>query len=114
MLLINRTCLVVSSLELQRRLIQVKVHKKIFHSVSKETTHKPSKVAAAKNVSSCVHVIDSIIFLISFDNWKLLFFANVFSYLVIFSATKFETSILKEVCILRYLKNISANSKVSE
>ena len=90
------------------------MHKKIFHSVSKETTHKPSKVAAAKNVSSCVHVIDSMIFLISFDSWKLLFFVKVFRYLVIFAATKFEASVLKEVCILRYLQNISANRKVSE
>ena len=29
----------------------------IFYSVSKETTHKPSKVAAAKNLSSSVNDI---------------------------------------------------------
>ena len=56
-LLINIIYLVVSSLEMQRRLIQTKVHYKIFYSISKETTHKPSKVAATENFSSNMYVI---------------------------------------------------------
>ena len=55
---INHICLVVSSLEIQRRLIQIKVHYKFFHSVSNEPTCKPSNVAAVKNFSCSVHVID--------------------------------------------------------
>ena len=31
----------------------------VFYSVQIETTHKPSKVAAAKNVFSSVYVIDA-------------------------------------------------------
>ena len=58
LLLTNSICLVVSSLEMQRRLIQTK----FFYSASKETTHKPSKVAAAKNFSSRAHVIDTSCF----------------------------------------------------
>ena len=59
LLVINRIYLVVSSLEMQRRLIQTKLHYKYFYSVSKETTHKHSKLAAAKSFSSNVHVIDT-------------------------------------------------------
>ena len=62
LLLINSICLVVSFLEMQRKLIQSKVHYKFFSSVSKETTHKPSKVAAAKTFRQCVHVIDTTCF----------------------------------------------------
>ena len=59
LLLINSICLFVSSLEMQRKLIQTKVHYKFLSSVSKETTYKPSKVAAANNFLSSVLVIDA-------------------------------------------------------
>ena len=39
---------VFSSLKMQRRLIQTKVHFKCFESVRIETSHKPSKTEAAK------------------------------------------------------------------
>ena len=55
LLIINRTCLVVSPLDMQRRLTQANY--KFFYSVRIETTHKPSKVAAAKNYLSSVHVV---------------------------------------------------------
>ena len=42
--------MVFSSLEMQIRLIQTKVYYTLFHSVWKETSHKPLKVAAAKEV----------------------------------------------------------------
>ena len=46
-------CLVVSSLEMQRRLIQTNVHYKFFTLFQKKkTTHKHSKVAASKNLPS--------------------------------------------------------------
>ena len=47
---------------MQRKLIQTKVHYKFLYSVAKETTHKPSKVAAAKSVSSGVYVINTTCF----------------------------------------------------
>ena len=47
---------------MQRKLIQTKVHYKFLYSVSKETTYKPSKVAAAKSFSSGVHVINTTCF----------------------------------------------------
>ena len=59
LLSINSICLVVSSLEMQRKL---KVHYKFFFSVSKETSHKPSKLAAKKNFSCSVHFIDTTCF----------------------------------------------------
>ena len=48
--------MVVSSLEIQRRLMQTKVHSKFLHR------YKPSKVAAAKNFSPSVHVTDTTCF----------------------------------------------------
>ena len=100
-------CLVVCSLEMQRKLILTKVHYKFLFSVSKETTHKPSKVKKklAKNFSSSVHVIDtdllrSMLF-IPFDNWKSILFVKVFRYFSRHIVAFFETSILKEVRILR-------------
>ena len=61
-LLRNSICMVLSFLEMQRRLIQTKVHYAIFYSVSKETTQKPSKVATAENVSFSVDVTDTTCF----------------------------------------------------
>ena len=48
---INTIYLIISSLEMQRRLIQIKVHYMFFDSVQTETTHKYSKGVAAKNFS---------------------------------------------------------------
>ena len=42
--------LVFSSPEMQRRFMQTKVYYKLFHSAEKETSHKPLKVAAIKEV----------------------------------------------------------------
>ena len=42
LLLVNSSCLIVSALLKQRRLIQTKVHFKCYYSVQIETTHKPS------------------------------------------------------------------------
>ena len=46
---ISNIYLIVSYLEIQRRLTQTKVHYIFFYFVLKETTRKPSKVPAAKN-----------------------------------------------------------------
>ena len=43
--------MVFSSLEMQRRLIWTKLYYKLLYSVWNETSHKPLKVAAAKNLS---------------------------------------------------------------
>ena len=48
LLLKNSINLVFSSLEIQRRLIQIKSYYTFFYSVWKETSNKFSKVAAAK------------------------------------------------------------------
>ena len=45
--------LIFPSLKNQRRLAQTKVH---FYFLSKETAHKPSKVATAKKLLSSVYV----------------------------------------------------------
>ena len=42
--------LVFSSLEIQRRFMQTRVYCKLFHSAEKETSRKPLKVAAIKEV----------------------------------------------------------------
>ena len=90
LLLINSICLIVSSLEMQRKLILTKVHYKFLSSVSKETTHKPSKVVVAKNFSSGVHVINTKLLrrmlFIPFDNWKSVLFVIVFCSFEIISA----------------------------
>ena len=101
---------------MQRRPTQTKVHNKFFHFVSKETTQKPPKIAAAKNFSSSVNIIDTTCFnecfFISFDNWKSFFFYKSLSLLREFFSRHivafFEPSVLKEIRFLRYLQNISA------
>ena len=54
--------------------MQTKVHFNFFYSVRIETTHKPSKVPAAKFFFSNVYVIDATYFdecfFVSCDNWK--------------------------------------------
>ena len=52
--------MVFSSEEIEKRPIQTKVYYKLFYSVGKETTHKPSKVATAKNLFSRVDIVDVI------------------------------------------------------
>ena len=114
LLLINSISLVVSSLEMQIKLIQTKEHRKFFCSVSKITTHKPSKVATAKNnlVHSACYRYNLLwwMFFILFDNWNSLIFVKVCRYNEILSAAILQLSskqsALKEVRILRYLHNI--------
>ena len=119
LLLTNSIYFVFSSLKMQWRLIQTKLFYTIFHSVWKETSHKPSKVAAAKNFFSSVYVIGtacfSECFLLPNDNWKTLFFVQIHSYPEGFCkhhvVAFFETSVLKEVRIyVHYLHN---NTKVN-
>ena len=59
---INSIFLVFSSRETQRRLMQTKVYYKLFYSVSKEASHKPLKVAAAKKSFPSVFIIDTTCF----------------------------------------------------
>ena len=55
---INSIFLFFSSKEIKGRLIQTKVYYKLFYSISKEASHKPLKVAAAKNISQvCLSLI---------------------------------------------------------
>ena len=112
MLSINSICLIVCSLEMQRKL---KVHCKLFFSVSEGTSHKPSKLAARKNFSCSVHFIDTTCFdecfwfhlitgAIAFGKSLSLLWDSFSRHIAIF----FETRALKEVRILRYLHNIIA------
>ena len=50
LIVINSDYLVLSSLEIQRRLMQTKLYCTFFCSVLKKASHKPSKVAATKSV----------------------------------------------------------------
>ena len=50
--------LVFFSLEMQRRLVQTKVHYKLWQFAWKETSHKLLKVAAAKKSFPSVYIID--------------------------------------------------------
>ena len=59
LLLISNIYLVFSSQETQRRFVQTKGYHNCFYSVLKETTHKPSKVATAKNLSSSVYFVST-------------------------------------------------------
>ena len=54
--------LVFFSLEIQRRLVQIKVYYKLCYSVWKETSHKPLKVAAATESFPNVYIIDTTFF----------------------------------------------------
>lgn len=85
-----------------------------FYSLWKETSHEPSKVTAAKNILQCVDYWYDLlrsIFFIPCDDWKILLLVKRFRYFEIFFnchiASFFETIILKEVFILRYLHNNS-------
>ena len=59
LLLISNIYLFFSSLETQRRLVQTKRYHNCFYSILKETTHKHSKVATAKNLSSSVYFVST-------------------------------------------------------
>ena len=85
----NSICLIVSSLEILRRLIQTKVYYKYFYSVSKETTHKPSSSSCEKIFLQCAYHRYNLLrwmFFILFDNWKSLFSVNVRRYFEILLA----------------------------
>ena len=77
--------LVSSSVEMQR-LVQTKVYYKLCYSVWKETSHKLLKVAAAcKNVfPKCIYhwynLLRWMLFFIACDNWKTLFFMQIYRY----------------------------------
>ena len=77
----------------------------IFHSVSKETTHKPSKVAASKNLSSSVHAIDTTCFdecfLFHLITGSHYFFVKVCRYFEIFPATILYCTFLWNKCFER-------------
>ena len=100
--------LVSSSAEMQR-LVQTKVYYKLCYSVWKETSHKLLKVAAAKMFFLSVFIIDTTwfdecFFFIACDNWKALFFMQIYRYPEVWwnrhVGLFFETSFLKEVRIL--------------
>ena len=58
-----------------------------FYSVWKETTHKPSKVAAAKNFFSrvwCWYKLFRLMLFIKCDDWEALFFLKDYRYSVAF------------------------------
>ena len=89
---------------MQGRLIQTMVQYKFFYSVSKETSQKPSKVAAAKNVSPSVYVIDTTCFdecflNVLFDNWSSFFYLGFLSRTFTIHRTARERG--------RYLSNFS-------
>ena len=54
--------MILSSLEMQTSFIHTKVYYNFFYSVRKETSHKPLKVASAKNSFSTVYIIDESFF----------------------------------------------------
>ena len=94
---------IFSSLEMQRTLIQIKAYCKLFYSVWKEASHKPLKVAAAKNSFL------SDTFFVPWNDWKTLFFCTNLSLPRGLAqppcAAFFQTSVLKEVRIIRHFHN---------
>ena len=97
---------------MQRRLIQTKVNYNSFHSVSKEMTRKSPKVAASKTfppvymlwiqlasvkVFYSIWQLEVIVFCKSLSLLRDCFSRHIVAF--------FETSVLKEVRILRYLRN---------
>ena len=101
--------MIFPSLEMQK---DSKYTISFFYSVWKETTLKPSKVEAAKNIFSSVHVTDTTCFYESFYSmWQMeeimlykslsllwdFFNCHVLAFI--------RTSVLKHICTLRYLRN---------
>ena len=113
LLLINNTSLVVSSIEMQRTLIQTKVYYKFFYFLRTETTQKILKEAAAKNVFiHCAYYIDTVCFdefflfhVITRRHYKSL---SLVWHFLNGRIAFFKTSVLEEICILLYLHKISA------
>ena len=113
LLRINSIYLVFSSLEMLRGLTQTKVYYVFLTSLRKETTHKPSIVAAATILLSSVYVIGITCFdecfLFYVITGRHYFLQNVYRFSEGFSNDHapvfFERSILKEVRILRYFHN---------
>ena len=60
--LISNIYVVLSSLEIQTRPIQIKAYYKFLYSVWEETTHKSSKVETGKEISSSAYVIGTTCF----------------------------------------------------
>ena len=100
----------MASAPLNQRLIQTIVNSKFCYCVRIETTHNTLKVEVAKK---CCRFVSMNIFY-SMWNWKTLFLTKVYRYLDLFSrhiVAIFETSVLKEVRILRILfPRCSANN----
>ena len=99
--------MILSSLQMQKRLMQTKVYYKLFYCVWKETSHEPLKVAVSKKSFPSAYIIDTT----CFDECFFLYVIPgrrrfLFRFIVTqrFDATAmlllFETSVLKEVYIL--------------
>ena len=111
---INSIYLVFSSLEMQRRVIQIKTHDKLFYSVWKESSHKPLKVAAAKNYFPGVYIIDitcfNKCFLFHVITWRQYFLCKLivpqWFWCNRHVAAFFKTSVLKKsIFYIRYFHN---------
>ena len=90
---------------MQRRLMQTKVCYKLFYSLSKEASHKPLKVAAAKKSFPSVFIIDTTcynidttrwMFFIPCDYWKQ-YFSHKFNITQRLGATTMLLRSLKQV-----------------
>ena len=103
--------LVFSSLEMQRRHMQTKACFQLFYSVWKKTSHKPWKVAVAKNSFPHGYNLLRWMLFIPCDNCKTLFFIQNYRYPEVWcnchTAAFFETSILKEVRIFYFYLSIT-------
>ena len=106
---INSMFLVFSSREMHRKLIQAKVHYKVFYSVSKEVSHKPLKVDVLYKVEvlpMCVYHWYNLLwwifllYVITGNSIFTLIYRYPESWWNRHVAAFFETSVLKEVHIL--------------
>ena len=116
----NSVYLVVSSLEMQRRLMKTKYTPKLLYCVSKERTHKRSNVGAAKNIFlQCVYCRYNLLwwlFFIPYDHWKTLFFVKVSCYFDIFQPVYYcflWNKCFEGVHVLCYLHNNSEALNIS-
>ena len=62
------------------------MHCNFCHYSRKETTHKPSNVAAARTYFCSVYVVSAtcLMFFFHDDNWKILFLTKVYRYFEVF------------------------------
>ena len=116
----NRICLVVPSLKCKEHSYRPKYATSFFTPSHNKRTHKPSKVAAAKNSSSNVYVIGTTcvdecfysiwwLEVIVFCKTLSLFWDSSSHHIVGF----FETSVFKEVCFtLSLQQQCSDNTKL--